>query len=147
MYPWSPAVSLWGELIHCGLDETGDDYVFEIHARHGSFYVKQGIDEPRLNVTDLVIEGSGNVYWRTHSISYPEFPTLDWEGVKTFLEVFIKKDDKYVGYAVVAIERTENRIYTPTVVECKEILQQEGAENELSKETLQGIIDDVIEKY
>ena len=81
---WSPAISAIsfrdGGLVRCVSDE--DDYVFEVHARHGSFLV--GGDDGNLRVTDLVIEGSGNVFWQYYNVSYPELPPLIWAGVKTF---------------------------------------------------------------
>lgn len=66
---------------------------------------------------------------------------------KLFLEVLIKKDNRYVGYAVVAVELEEEIYYSATVVECKEVLEQEDLVEGLSKETLQQMIDDVIQKY
>ncbi len=142
---WSPYVSFWNPLIHCGSDEDG--YVFEVHARHGSFYVNPDGDEPVVYVTDIIMEGSGDAYWCHHNVSYPTAPSLTWKGVKTFLEVFIKKDNRYVGYAVVAVELEEEIYYSATVVECKEVLEQEDLVEGLSKETLQQMIDDVIQKY
>ncbi len=142
---WSPVRSFWYPLIHCGSDEDG--YVFEVHARHGSFYVKPDGDEPVVYVTDLVIEGSGGAYWQWNTVSYPAHASSYWAGEKTFLEVLIKKDNRYVGYAVVAIETDNYTEYCATVVECKEVLGQEDLGEGLSKETLQQMIDDVIQKY
>ena len=142
---WYLLSSFWPPLIQCESDEEG--YVFEIHARHGSFYVKQDGDEPAVYVADLVIEGSGDAYWYYYNVSYPAHASSYWAGEKTFLEVLIKKDNRYVGYAVVAIEADDYSEYCATVVECKEVLRQEDLGEGLSKETLQQMIDDVIQKY
>ena len=37
--------------------------------------------------------------------------------------------------------------YSATIVECKEVLEQEDLVEGLSKETLQQMIDDVMQKY
>lgn len=143
---WSPTISFRGNgLIYCESD--GDDYVFEIHARHGSFLIERD-DRESFYVTDIVIEGSGYAYWQYDSVSYPVSSSLTWAGLKTFLEVFIRKNNQYVGYAVVTVERPEDIwTYSATVIECKEVLQQEDSTNGLSKETLQQMIDNVINKY
>ena len=145
---WCPAVSLRGNgLIHCGSDETENDYIFEIHALHGSFLVKQE-EGKYLDVTGLVIEGSGYAFWQYDIVSYPAFPSLTWRGLKTFLEVFIKKGEQYVGYAVVAVERPEDTdVYGATVLECKEVLRQGDTASGLSKQEIQEMIDKVIKKH
>ncbi len=133
---WSPAVSFWGDgLIRCESD--GEEFVFEIHACDGSFFVQDG-NEPR-RVSDLVIDGAGDAYWQYWSASDPVTP---WAGTKTFLEVLIKKGDSYVGYAVVKVERPENiGTYSATVLVCKEVLHPGSNGQSLSSETIRQMMD------
>lgn len=140
---WSPLRSLVEDgLIHCTAGE--DDYIFELYARDGSFLVLQGDGETQ-RVADLTIEGSGYAYWEYFSASAPD-AVSHWEGTKTFIEVFIKQNDTYKGYAVVKVEFHEDACdYIATVLECKEIQRQEVQKYELSKESLQQMIDTVIQ--
>lgn len=140
---YSPAMSFMGRgVIYCESDE--DDCTFEIHARDGSFFVQQ--DDGSQHVSDLVIEGSGGAHWTSVLPSNSDSSADWWHGAKNFLEVLIKKDNQYVGYAVVAVETPEDVVhYHATVVECKEILPQENQTSALSKETLQQMIDTVIQ--
>lgn len=140
---WSPLTSLVENgLIHC--ESGGNGYTFELHAFDGSFFVQQENEEPQF-VSHLIIKGSGDAYWE-HFI--PSNPSLSWNGTQTFVEVLVRKEDRYVGYAVVKIEYLEhNARYFPTVVECKEVSPHFGRDIEVSQETLLKMMDVVIQKY
>lgn len=139
---WSPLRSLVENgLIHCTAGE--DDYIFELHACDGSFLVLQEDSETQY-VVDLTIESSGYAYWKYFLA--PDAASR-WEGTKTFIEVFIKQNGTYIGYAVVKVEFYKDACdYRATVLECKEIQRQEVQKYELSKETLQQMIDAVKQK-
>lgn len=131
---YSPGVSFVGDgLIYCEADV--DNCVFELHAHDGKFAVRPCVDIQHF-VTNLTIEGSDDVHWENYG----------WYGKKTFLEILIKKNDKYVGYAVVAVEDPDDDYwYDATVIECKEISPQKSQEYELTAEMLQEMIDTVIQ--
>lgn len=132
---WSPVRSYVGAgFIHCGTD--GDDRVYELHARDGSFLREDGE-----LTADLTVEGSGGVYWEYFPASGSS--QTPWDGTRTFLDILIRDGGQYVGYAVVAVERPESSyVYTPTVIACQETRLAEG----VSRELLQQMIDDAIEK-
>lgn len=146
-YSWSPLRSFIEDgLIHCTAREDG--YIFELYAHDGSFLVLQADGETQ-NAADLTIEGSGYAYWEYYSASAPDaVPPWKgiWRGTKTFIEVYIRQNDTYKGYAVVKVECHEDASdYIATVLECKEIRRQEAQEYGLSKEALQQMIDTAIQ--
>lgn len=94
-------------------------------------------------VSDLVIEGAGDAHWENVS-SNGEIQL--WDGEKTFLGVLIKRDDKYVGYATIMIERPENNWrYNATIINCKELSPEERSNSEIMPEDLYKMIDSAIE--
>lgn len=94
-------------------------------------------------VSDLVIEGVGDAHWENVSSNGEIQP---WDGEKTFLGVLIKRDDKYVGYATIMIERPENNWrYNATIINCKELSPEERSNSEIMPEDLYKMIDSAIE--
>ena len=93
-------------------------------------------------VSDLVIEGVGDAHWENVSSNGEIQP---WDGEKTFLGVLIKRDDKYVGYATIMIERPENNWrYNATIINCKELSPEERSNSEIMPEDLYKMIDSAI---
>lgn len=122
-------------VIHCETEE--DNYSFEVHAYDGSFLVEQQNGKMQY-VSDLVIEGVGDAHWENVSSNGEIQP---WDGEKTFLGVLIKRDDKYVGYATIMIERPENNWrYNATIINCKELSPEERSNSEIMPEDLYIII-------
>ena len=132
---WSPLDSIErAGVIHCETEE--DNYSFEVHAYDGSFLVEQQNGKMQY-VSDLVIEGVGDAHWENVSSNGEIQP---WDGEKTFLGVLIKRDDKYVGYATIMIERPENNWrYNATIINCKELSPEERsntADDQIHKKLL-----------
>ena len=138
---WSPLDSIErAGVIHCETEE--DNYSFEVHAYDGSFLVEQQNGKMQY-VSDLVIEGVGDAHWENVSSNGEIQP---WDGEKTFLGVLIKRDDKYVGYATIMIERPENNWrYNATIINCKELSPEERSNSEIMPEDLYKMIDSAIE--
>ena len=112
------------------------------HAYDGSFLVEQQNGKMQY-VSDLVIEGVGDAHWENVSSNGEIQP---WDGEKTFLGVLIKRDDKYVGYATIMIERPENNWrYNATIINCKELSPEERSNSEIMPEDLYKMIDSAIE--
>ncbi len=135
------------------LSPSSEGYVFELYARYGSFRTtvntEKTEDDPlevqTVHIKTLTAE-SGYIVW---TIIEPEQSFVDYSAdVKTYIDVLIKKDGQYVGYAVVKVERglPETERYMANILECKEITVEKAREKGLDREKLQELIDSVIEK-
>ncbi len=138
-YTWSPLISYIPEgQILC----KSSGYIYELYAREGSFRIGHGADDQQL-VDALVIEGEGDAYWTYHTPKTGITDASDpWQGIETYVEIYIKSGNQYVGYAVAKIERPEDQWnYKTTILACK--LTADA--REIAKESLQEEIHRVIE--
>ncbi len=146
-YGYQPMLSYRGDgMLTFSPSEEG--YVFELYARDGSFHASESDDASDVKIefpSEILIEGSGNAYWTDYDSSLSEGY---WNGAKTYIDVFIKKDGQYVGYSSARLDLSEDnsKSYFATILECKETTVEKAREKGLDREKLQELIDSVIEK-
>ena len=129
------------------MDESGTAHDLLLDRRQrfliGSSYRVYLQSPPGAALPEARIEGVGDAHWENVSSNGEIQP---WDGEKTFLGVLIKRDDKYVGYATIMIERPENNWrYNATIINCKELSPEERSNSEIMPEDLYKMIDSAIE--
>ncbi len=133
---WSILLDYYGDGV-VTLAAPTDAYEFELSAAKGEFYLKSADQKYSREIT---IKGSGYAYWQFFPEGSETMPQ------KTHIEIYIKKDGQYVGYAVAEVAKAEDRsIYKATILACKETSVKTASDKGLTKDKLKSLIDLTVE--
>lgn len=138
---WAVFIGATAGQIVCTSGEAG--YTFELQAEGGEFYSPDDVSE-RSYTTSYTLSESGEVHWKTED-QIVENSNEDSE--QPVIEVLIKQEERYVGYAVVVMEHSgEGGEYTPVLIECK-VLASDADRDGVTGVTFQKLIEEAEEEY
>ena len=132
------------------LQFSGDEYgyTYELHARDGEFRISDIVRHREVGgniITEFKQEFLTNITVSQDGF-FGSWRAVDWDKPVNYIDILIKKNDLYVGYACVAACKFKNIAYVQNILECK-VLDESDTETVLTPEYLREQIDKAIEKY